>query len=85
MGSCYSLPAFLYNRENEYMKCIICWENVDKENIHIKCGKCKIYLHYSCAQIYKQNNKNIVLSCPHCKRLLSIFIYDNNIYDCKPL
>lgn len=85
MGSCYSLPAFLYNTENEYTECIICWENVDRENIYVKCGKCKIYLHHSCAQIYKERDTNIKLHCPHCKRSLSLFIYDNDIYDCKPL
>jgi hypothetical protein len=85
MGSCYSINIFLQN-ENRFIQdntCIICWENVCIEKKYVKCTKCNIIFHHDCALRYKDNKDTSIIYCPHCKRIKTLFIYDNEIYDCK--
>lgn len=58
-------------------ECLICWETIECNNnyIYVKCAKCKIYLHATCAYSYYVNK------CPHCQCIGSLYYYnDENCY-----
>ena len=55
-----------YYNEEEIPECLICYEKFD-DKIHTMCFKCKIYLHYNCAQRYLEPMRYCI--CPHCKQV----------------
>lgn len=55
--------------QNGISNCIICSDEIKKEQIIVECIKCKKYIgHEECIQkwIDIQKNKNAIVKCPHC-------------------
>ena len=90
MGSCYSKYNILHNNNqnnNSNNECLICFEYVNLTNNYVKCKKCKILLHVTCAVKYKyiQNCRNVncnKLKCPHCQHCKTSYLYTyDDIYN----
>ena len=50
--------------------CLICLEIVDSQT-WIKCIRCNILLHNTCAEIY--NGEKKYCKCPHCQRIGTMY------------
>ena len=86
MGSCHTIPALLTTDHILLERCMICWESIpENATNYAKCANCRTRFHSSCANQYKQNYISDPLSCPHCKRVGVLYLYDNDMYDCKKM
>jgi len=54
------------------MECVICLEN---EAVKLPC--CNAGLHYSCFRDYLKHLRKDIVSCPHCRRLITPIIITN--------
>jgi hypothetical protein len=84
MGQCYAIPFFIEQIQiKEDRSCVICLENVVSKNIYVKCSKCNGFLHTLCALECKKSAE--LIQCPFCKRKNTLYIYDNDVYNCELL
>ena len=83
MGACHTVPAILFTEKTRLERCLICWEHIpiDCTN-YVKCVKCSIRLHPSCGIEYQKKYISDTLTCPNCKNVDSLFLYDNDVYSC---
>ena len=80
MGSCYAIPFYIEQLE-ENRNCVICLQKVVSHNIYVKCSKCHVFVHTLCALEHKKSVELIL--CPGCKCKNVLYIYDNDVRNCK--
>lgn len=71
MGSFNSIHNMYYRENNADNKCILCWENIKKDNL-IKCVRCNSQLHDYCVDKYNNVNNIDYCKCPNCLRIGSL-------------
>ena len=47
--------------------CLICWEEICKDEMYAKCNECNIILHDKCEETYRGNKG--YCKCIHCQRI----------------